>query len=267
MCFSCRFKKVLVYRTFSLLCLLVMVWSLPAFASGAPRINLFPQDVRSLLSETQEASRVMESELSEIVAGYQQQIELYNASKCEGSADAGCRQIKGQVADRYKNMLDVMEKHLPVMSRNVEAMTKVMGQTLRSQIGKKMTPFGVQELLNAKERPRVISGRFSLSQRFARYHKLISANSNQTVADLAAEIYLDSNEAGKWMEVILADIQRQKMILDDQSFVFALSDEAIETVESVKSLLFGEDVSSGVPDKGDVRTPSGIDGFVPDLEM
>ena len=252
-------------RLLSQLLLLVLFIS-PAFAS-APTINLFPQDVRSLLTETRDVSKAMESELSEIIAGFQQQTELYHASKCEGSSDAGCSQIKAQITDRYKTMLDVMEKHLPAMSRNIDATAKSMGQTLKTQIGKKMSPFALQELLNAKKRPRVISGRFSLSQRLARYHKLISANGSQTVADLAAEIYLDSTEAGKWMEVILADIQRQKVFMDDQSFIFALSDEAMGTVESVKSLLFGEDITSGMPDKIDVSTPSGIEGFVPELEM
>ena len=248
--------------------LLLLLFSVPSFAAVQPTINLFPQDVRSLLSETHDVSQQMETELKGIIAGFQQQTELYKSANCEGSSDAGCKQIKDQIFDRYKSMLEVMETHLPAMSRNIEATAKSMGKTLRGKVGKKMSPFALQDLLNSKKQPSVIQGRFSLSQRLARYHQLIAANGSQTVADLAAEIYLDSTEAAKWMDIIFADIQRQKVFIDQQDFLFALSDEAMGTVESVKSLLFGEDVTTpDMPGQQAGDSPSGIQGFVPELEM
>ena len=59
-----------------------------------PRINLFPTSVVESLSETSRAAREMESGMYEVVAKLDKQQKAYTSTRCEGSEDKGCVQLR-----------------------------------------------------------------------------------------------------------------------------------------------------------------------------
>ncbi|MCP4690187.1 MAG: hypothetical protein GY859_19195, partial [Desulfobacterales bacterium] len=65
--------------------LIVAFFTTISWAASAPRLNLFPKDVTEHLSETGETARAMETELKGVITSLETQMNLFQASECEGS--------------------------------------------------------------------------------------------------------------------------------------------------------------------------------------
>ena len=112
-----------------------------------PKINLFPTSVVESLSETSRAARDMESGMYEVVAKLDKQQQAYESTGCEGSDDKGCVQLRKAIRGTYKEMLGVMQESIPKMRATLDTTANSMGASLRSEIGRKMTPGDVQRIL------------------------------------------------------------------------------------------------------------------------
>jgi hypothetical protein len=219
----------------------VLLIATAAYADTAPRLNLFPKDVTEYLSNTGSVAKTMETDLKGVIAGLETQMKLYEASGCSGSEDPGCAEIAKQMGQHYKEMLQVMKQSLPEMKQSVIATNRGIEKNLRQELGDKTTPADIQRLLGKAAEPKVFKGRFSLSSRFAKYHQLISTGNKDTLATLAAEIYLDSGEVIKMIDLMEAEIAQQETIIQLGGMYGTLTPEMANTVEAVKSVIFGED--------------------------
>lgn len=221
--------------------LIVCFLASTTWAASAPRLNLFPKDVTEHLSETGETARAMESELKGVITSLETQMDLFKASECEGSTgDPGCEKITRQIADGYQKMLDVMKESLPEMKQSIMATNKGIEKNLRRELGGKTTPAEMQKMLAKKKKPKVIKGRFSLSARFAQYHSLVSSGGGQSLAKLAAEIYLDSKQVLEMIDLMDAEMARQETIIKLGSMYGTITPEMSGTVDAVKTVIFGE---------------------------
>ncbi len=221
--------------------LIVFFLATMTWAASAPRLNLFPKDVTEHLSETGETARAMESELKVAIKGLETQMSLFKASECEGSTgDPGCEKINRQMGESYQEMLDIMKASLPDMKQSIRATNKGIEKNLRRELGGKTTPAELQKMLAKKTKPKVIKGRFSLSARFAKYHSLISSGSGQSLAKLAAEIYLDSKQVLEMIDLMDAEMARQETIIKLGSMYGTITPEMTSTVDAVKTVIFGE---------------------------
>lgn len=206
-----------------------------------PRLNLFPSDVTEHLSNTGALAKGMENSLKEVIGKLENQSKLYHEIGCEGSSDdPGCEEIANQISDNYSAMLSIMEKNLPEMKTSIEATNKGIGKNLRKELGKKTSPAQIQRLLSKQSRPKARKGRFSLSSRFAKYHKMISSGSQNSLAGLAAEIYLDSREVLRMIDLMEAEIAQQQTIMKLGKLYGTLTPKMISTVDAVKTVIFGE---------------------------
>ena len=115
-----------------------------------PKINLFPTSVVENLSNTSRAARDMENGLYEIVARLDKQKQAYERTGCTDSDDRGCVQLRKAVRGTYKEMLDLMQASIPEMRGSLDATVNSMGNSLRSEIGRKMTPGDVQRVLGGR---------------------------------------------------------------------------------------------------------------------
>lgn len=227
-----------------------------ASATG-PAISLFPTTVVENLRQTVETSKQMEQGLQTIISDMNQQFELYQASKCEGAeADAGCAQIRKQISNSYNRMLDEMEAALPEMERAVKTTTDSLASRLRTEIGRKMTPRDMQRMLKGKINPAVTPSSKNLSQRksrlsatFRNYHALVARGGNDSsLATLAADIYLDSQEVLQFITLTKDEIARAKIHSGINDLLGDVTPQMLATVNGVKSLLFGEEEVYLIPD-------------------
>ena len=211
-------------------------------ASGAstPRLNLFPSDVTEHLSNTGATAGAMEHSLKGVIQKLETQSKLYNETGCEGSSDPGCEEIAKQMGDHYIEMLTIMKESLPEMKHSIKATNKGIEKNLRKELGKKTSPADIQRLLSKQTKPKVFKGRYSLSSRFAKYHKMISSGRNSSLATLASEIYLDSNEVLNMIELMEAEIAQQETLHKLGQMYGTLTPEMISTVDAVKTVIFGE---------------------------
>ncbi len=235
-----------------------------AFGALTPTLKLFPRDVTDHLKNTGSVAKSMETDLKGVIGNLENQIQLYEASSCQGSDDPGCQEIARQMGESYQGMLEVMKRSLPGMKSSIIATNKGIEANIRRELGKKTTPRGVQRLLGKQAVPKIYKHRFSLSKRFAKYHQLISTGARDNLATLAAEIYLDSNEVIRFIDLMEAEIAQQETVLELGRMYGTITPEMSSTVENVKVLIFGEaDVDSSVPEAmGD-----GVAQFRSPLEM
>ena len=128
-----------------------------------------------------------------------------------------------------------------------------IGKNIKKQLGKRMTPAGLQEAMNNKARPKVYTGtRTSLSKRFEQYSKLIGGSNTASLSDIAAEIYLDTSAVVEWIDVLDAQIEQQKTWLELVKVMPGPTPEMIEIVTGVNAVIFGEDdYGSDIPDTVD----------------
>ncbi len=236
-----------------------------AVRGSAPALKLFPQDVKENLNQTGQTAKAMESDLKEVIMALETQVKLSQAANCEDAqSDPGCQEITKQISEHYHEMLQIMKNSLPEMKASIQKTNKGIEKRLRQQLGRKSTPAEIQKMLGKQAMPKVTKGRFSLSGRFAKYYSMISTSSKgSSLAKLAAEIYLDSSEVTQWIDLMEADISRQELYLDVGSSYGPLTSEMLETVGSVKNIIFGEEEDmSGIPD-----APAGAAGGFDDSNL
>jgi len=248
------FTGILIFGL-TTLCFLTAFTIPKASAKSQPRLNLFPSDVTEHLSNTGAVAGAMENSLKETIQKLENQSSLYNETGCEGSNDPGCEEIARQMGDHYMEMLTIMKENLPEMKSSISATKKGIEKNLRKELGKKTSPADIQRLLSKQSKPKVFKGRYSLSSRFAKYHKMISSGSSNSLATLASEIYLDSKEVLNMIDLMEAEIAQQETLHKLGQMYGTLTPEMINTVDAVKTVIFGEaEVESALPEArgGDV---------------
>ena len=229
-----------------------------AAADTSPTIRLFPTTVVENIKHTGEAAKAMEADLQGVIDRLNQQEALYVASKCEGSeAEPGCSEIAGQLSQTYLEMLNLMEARLPGMEDSVRATGASLEKRIRKELGHKTTPRGLQKLLQRSpqkpaEAPRYKRPARRLSEKFRQYYDLVAmrptGHSGGSLAAVAAEIYLDTQEVQDLIALTRDEISRAKLMIDLDQAYGIITPEMFEMVAQVKTILFGETVeASAIP--------------------
>jgi len=227
--------------------------------ASAPTIRLFPTTVVEDLKQTGNVARDMETGLQEVIGKLDQQQELYQQSKCDGAEDdPGCQRLARQIGATYLEMLTIMEERLPDMEHTVNNTRQSLEKGLRNELGRKMTPWTLQETLlgknaqaaTAKASP-TLRGRsgMRLSERFKQYYQLVAtsgAKGDQSLAVLASDIYLDMEETSLLIQRTRQEIARATLMEQlNQSFGI-ITPEMIEVVGGVKTILFGDETAQAM---------------------
>ncbi len=223
--------------------------------ANSPTIRLFPTTVVEDLKQTGNVARDMETGLQEVISRLDQQSELYDQSKCDGAEnDPGCQRLARQIGATYLEMLTIMEERLPDMEHTVNNTRNSLEKGLRNELGRKMTPWTLQETLigktssaaaKSKDNP-TLRGRsgMRLSERFNQYYQLVAtsgAKGDQSLAVLASDIYLDMEETSLLIQRTRQEIARATLMEQlNQSFGI-ITPEMIEVVGGVKTILFGDE--------------------------
>ena len=233
----------------------LLVLAQSAFAN-TPTIRLFPTTVVEDLKQTGNVARDMETGLQEVIGRLDQQQQLYQESKCDGAEnDAGCQRLARQIGATYLDMLTIMEERLPDMEHTVNNTRVSLEKGLRNELGRKMTPWELQETLIGKvsnpaqaQASPTLRGRsgMRLSERFKQYYQLVATSGSrgdQSLAVLASDIYLDLEETSLLIERTRQEIARATLMEQlNQSFGI-ITPEMMEVVGGVKSILFGDEES------------------------
>lgn len=221
--------------------------------ANTPTIRLFPTTVVEDLRQTSSVAKEMETGLQEVIGRLDQQRELYVESKCEGAEnDSGCQRLAKQLGATYLEMLTIMEERLPDMEHTVNNTRLSLEKRLRSELGNKMTSWTLQETLLGGETEAAgapapsLRGRsgMRLSERFRQYYQLVassSSRSDQSLAVLASDIYLDMDETSELIARTREEIARATLIEQLNQSFGTITPEMMEIVGGVKSILFGEE--------------------------
>ena len=242
--------------TLALSLLLTLALAVPAQASdNSPTIRLFPTTVVEDLRQTGNVARDMETGLQDVIGRLDQQQQLYQESKCDGAEnDNGCQRLARQIGATYLEMLTIMDERLPDMEHTVNNTRISLEKGLRNELGKKMTPWTLQETLLGKGTATGASTTVSptlrgrsgmrLSERFKQYYQLVATSGSrgdQSLAVLASDIYLDMDETSLLIERTRQEIARATLMEQlNQSFGI-ITPEMMEVVGGVKSILFGDE--------------------------
>ncbi len=224
--------------------------------ANTPTIRLFPTTVVEDLRQTSNVAKEMETGLQEVIGRLDQQQQLYLESKCEGAEnDPGCQRLSKQLGATYLEMLSIMEERLPDMEHTVNNTRLSLEKRLRSELGNKMTSWTLQETLlgGSAEAPSAPSpslrGRsgMRLSERFRQYYQLVASSSSKTdqsLAVLASDIYLDMEETSELIARTREEITRATLIEQLNQSFGTITPEMMEIVGGVKSILFGDEATS-----------------------
>jgi len=237
-----------------------------AAATRSPTIRLFPTTVVENIKHTSEAAKAMEADLQGVIDRLNQQEELYMASKCEGAqAEPGCSEIAAQLSQTYLEMLNLMDARLPVMEDSVRATGTSLEKRIRKELGHKTTPRGLQKLLDRTPQKPAGATRYKrpsrrLSEKFRQYYNLVAmrptADSSGSLAAVAAEIYLDTQEVQDLIALTRDEISRAKLMIDLDQAYGIITPEMFEMVDQVKTILFGESGEAGAipgPPPGSIK--------------
>ena len=255
-----RSGLTLLFCRFIILLLIPLVgMQSPVLAKTSPTLRLFPTTVVESIKHTSETAKAMEVDLQSLIERLNQQEELYTASKCEGAeAEQGCSEISNQLSQTYLEMLNVMEARLPGMEDSVRATNTSLEQRIRKELGRKTTPRGLQKLLDktplkASEPARYKRRSGKLSEKFRQYYRLVATaprtGSGGSLAAVAAEIYLDTQEVQDLIALTRDEISRTKLMIELDQIYGIITPEMFEMVGRVKTIIFGEiDEGGGIPD-------------------
>ena len=243
-----------------------------ALAKTSPTLRLFPTTVVESIKHTSETAKAMEIDLQSVIERLNEQEQLYTASKCEGAeAEQGCSEITGQLSQTYLEMLNLMESRLPDMEDSVRATNTSLERRIHKELGRKTTPRGLQKLLEKtplkSSQPTSYRRRVGrLSEKFRQYYRLVAmaprTGSGGSLAAVAAEIYLDTQEVQDLIALTRDEISRAKLMIDLDQIYGIITPEMFEMVGRVKTIIFGEtSEAEGIPDppqgsmKAEYRSP------------
>ena len=225
---------------------------LAADANG-PIMRLFPTTVLEDIRETGKAAEKMEDNLQDVIARLDLQQQLYQEALCSGAdEDPGCDRIARQLGATYLEMLSAMEERLPAMEEAVNNTRNSLAKRLKQELGEKSTPNGLQNLLlgrieklPADTDAATLRGKsgIRLSNRFKQYYKLVATrngNASQSLAVVAADIYLDMQEASHLIATTREEISRAALMEQLNQSFGQITPEMGEIVADVKTILFGE---------------------------
>jgi hypothetical protein len=229
-----------------------------ALAKQTPTIRLFPTTVVENIKQTGQAAKAMEQDLQGVIDRLNQQEALFIASKCEGAgAEPGCSDIAGQLSQTYMEMLTMMETRLPGMEDSVRATNASLEKRIKQELGRKTTPRGLQKVLENTPQKSSESTRYQrhsgkLSEKFKQYYRLVAMaprmSTGGSLASVAAEIYLDTQEVQELIALTRDEISRAKLMIDLDQVYGIITPEMFEMVGRVKSILFGESAEEeGIP--------------------
>ncbi len=249
-------RAFVLYVAIGISIIISLLSSVQAHANtDSPTIRLFPTTVVEDLRQTSAVAKEMETGLQEVIGRLDQQQQLYLESKCDGAEDdPGCQRLAKQLGATYLDMLSIMEERLPDMEHTVNNTRLSLEKRLRSELGNKMTPWMLQETLlggDAKETSApspTMRGRsgMRLSERFKQYYELVASSSSQTdqsLAVLASDIYLDMEETSELIARTREEITRATLIEQLNQSFGTITPEMMEIVGGVKSILFGDETS------------------------
>lgn len=223
--------------------------------ANTPTIRLFPTTVVEDLRQTSSVAKEMETGLQEVIGRLDQQQQLYLESKCEGAEnDPGCQRLSKQLGATYLEMLSIMEERLPDMEHTVNNTRLSLEKRLRTELGNKMTSWTLQETLLGSENNSAaapapsLRGRsgMRLSERFRQYYQLVASSSSRTdqsLAVLASDIYLDMDETSELIARTREEIARATLIEQLNQSFGTITPEMMEIVGGVKTILFGEETA------------------------
>ena len=234
-------------------------WPTAVPAKTSPTLRLFPTTVVENIKHTSETAKAMEADLQSVVEQLNQQEELYSASKCEGAeSEPGCREITEQLSQSYLEMLDLIESRLPSMEDSVRATNTSLERRIRKELGRKTTPRGLQKLLAKTPLKSAEPARYKrrtgrLSEKFRQYYRLVATaprtGSGGSLAAVAAEIYLDTQEVQDLIALTRDEISRAKLMIDLDQIYGIITPEMFEMVGRVKTIIFGDAGDlEGIPD-------------------
>lgn len=234
---------------------LALFWAVqiaPAQA-GSPELELIPEDVTALLHETSQSTERMEEQLQDHVEIFDAKMELYQESHCEGSDSPGCREIERQMQEQYTQMVELMQDHLPQIKEGISSSREKLGSRIKTQVGEGMTPAQLSEPFEKEdlELPALRESRFNLSDRLEQYYDLIQDRGETApLIEVASLIYLDSERSVQILDLLEAQLSRQEQFLNLNEAFGNVTPEMIETMDTVKGVIFGEETgASTLPEK------------------
>ncbi len=219
---------------------------------GAPTLRLFPTTVIEDIKHTGNVAQEMETDLQNVISRLDQQAKLFEESKCDdASLDAGCAQISKQLGATYLEMLETMGDRLPDMERAVINTQVSLEKRIRRELGEKMTPWDLQEMLldegntQVANAPSPLRGRsgMRLSDRFRQYYKLVAhpaSKSTSSMAVIASDIYLDMQETSALIALTRQEIDRTALMEELNQSLGMITPEMQAVVGGVKTILFGD---------------------------
>lgn len=239
-------------RPVGLIGVLMLIAVVPAAAATSPTIKLFPTTVLEDIRHTGQVAEEMESGLQAVITRLDAQQQLFVEAKCDGAdGDPGCDMITRQLGATYLEMLNIMSERMPDMERAVESTRNSLEKRLRTEVGKRMTPWDLQENLLGKSPSATqatqpaMRGRsgLRLSERFKQYYNLVASSgaaNDQSLTVVASDIYLDMEEASILIARTQEEINRATLMEQLNQSFGVITPEMQAIVGGVKSILFGD---------------------------
>lgn len=224
--------------------------------TNAPTITLIPVTAIESIKQSASTAKSMESRLKLVINRIESQKALYDNGKCEGAfADRGCDQIFTTMSGAYKEFLEVLNDELPHLAKQLKVTAKSIETRLRKTLGKGMSPVDIQRMVsgrkgNGKKQLKVRTGNNSHSMVawLKNIGRVVSTGGHgDTPAVVASDIYVNMTLAAQEVDQIQADISQSLATIDTYNAFGQLSSAQLDTIASVKGMLFGNIEDSALP--------------------
>ena len=239
-----------------LLCAVLMPAAKAVAQGSGPAVSLLPSGVQEGVKYTRERTEQMTEQLEPLISDLQKQYETYTTMSCDGAIDEGCQQIRSNIGQQYGKLTKRVSSELPEIERRTQEALKTLGERLRSQVGRNMTPRDVQESLaktGAAEREGTRASRRPRRQRLGvarNFQALVGAlagiGDRENQMSVATDWYVELDGMLEVIQLAQTSIASAVPWTDG---VGVVDERMIGTVNAVATMLFGttEDTTSGIP--------------------
>lgn len=225
-------------KVFLMILFFAAAWPMTAMAEIP--INPITPEVKDRLRESIKLVSTVEDKMAPSVTDLEKIMKSYEPCKSK-EKDRGCVEIKKQLGEKYKEVLDALGEQIPKVKSAVNSTADNLGLSIRNKTRRKEVRQLWEEVAKKKSIPRPKRDK-PLSKKLYTLLEALGPGSNMSILELSLQTQADLITSAEIIEYIEARVQHLSMIVDMGQELPIMSEEMAAVMQGV-SELFGFDMN------------------------
>jgi SMC interacting uncharacterized protein involved in chromosome segregation len=200
-------------------------------------INPITPDIKDRIKESVKLVGDVDSSIAPKVKDLEKIYEMYKPC-LQSPDDRGCVQLKEQVGEKYKAVLDAIGESLPKMRKSIETTARKLGESIQKKTRTKDMKSLYSHVSEKAQAPKV---RGPLSKKLSKLLEALGSSSKLSILELSLQTQGDMIAASETLEFLEGKISQLSLAVELGQEIPLINEEMAGVMKGVSDL-FGYDI-------------------------